>query len=180
MAIMTKEDYLELGQLYTREGKPQVALKNLHRALIKYLGAEGTPVTIDKRAAEQLPPELLSYYGLCIAIVEDRVQEGVSLCQSAISKDILRPEFYLNLGRVYLEARQKAKALETFRRGLEITEKNSELMQELKKFGSRRQPTLDSLPRDHFLNRTIGLLLHRFEKKTGRKKKTGSRRSHRR
>jgi tetratricopeptide (TPR) repeat protein len=180
MGIMQKEDYLELGQMYVKEGKPRVALKNLHRALLKYLGVESAPVTIDHQMAERLPPELLSCYGLCISIVEKRVHEGISLCQQAISRDILSPDFYLNLGRVYLESGQKAKALDTFRRGLVITEKNSELVRELKKFGIRRKPIVDSLSRDHLLNRTIGRMLHRAAKKPDPKKKSGSRRLKRR
>ena len=175
MSIMQKEDYLELGQMYAKEGKPRVALKNLHRALLKYLGVKSVPVTIDNQMAEHLPPELLSCYGLCIAIVEKRVHEGISLCQQAMTRDILNPVFYLNLGRVYLESDQKAKALVIFRRGLGMTEKNSELVRELKKFGTRRKPVLDSLPRDHLLNRTVGRMLHRAAKKSDPKKKTGGR-----
>jgi tetratricopeptide (TPR) repeat protein len=177
MSIMQKEDYLELGRLYVKEGKPQSALKNLHRALLMYLGIENAPATIDNRMAERLPPDLLSYYGLCIAIVEKRVHEGILLCQNAIAKDLLRPDYYLNLGRVYLESDQKAKALGTFRRGLEMTERNSDLVRELKKFGTRQKPVLDSLPRDHLLNRTIGRMLHRATKKSDPKKKPGGRRS---
>jgi len=172
MGVMRKEDYLELGRMYAQEGKPQSALKSLHLALLKYIGGENSPVTIDERVLELLPSELLSYYGFCIAVVEGRIPEGIAFCKNAISRDILRPEFYLNLGRVYLEAKQKAKALETFQRGLEITEKNSELMQQLKDFGVRKKPVLHFIPRGSFLNRYLGLLFHRVEGRSNGKKKT--------
>ena len=173
MGIMQKEDYLELGRMYAKEGQPEAALKSLHRALLKYIGVEGTSVQIKKEALEDLPSELLSYYGLCIALVENRVQEGMTFCRKAVSRDFLRSDFYLNLGRVYLKANQKTKALETFQRGLEMTEKNGDLMKELKKFGIRQKPALHFLPRGHFLNRYIGLLFQRANQKTtsGKKKR---------
>lgn len=163
MDTMRKEDYLELGQIYAMEGKLEAALKSLRIALFMYI-EEGQLDKIDKQALEHLPAELLSYYGLCIALVENRVEEGIRFCQKAARKDILRPDFYLNLGKVYLQSDQKARALVTFKRGAAVTEKNTQLLQELKKFGIRKKPVLSFLSRSHFLNRYAGLLLGRLKK----------------
>lgn len=167
---MRKEDYLELGQIYAMEGKLGEALKSLRNALFMYIG-EDPQAKLDKQALERLPLELLSYYGLCIALVENRVEEGIHLCQKAARKDIFRPDFYLNLGKVYSKANQKARALETFKRGAAVTEKNAQLMRELKKFGIRKKPVLSFLSRSHFLNRYAGLLLHRLKKTQTQRKK---------
>lgn len=159
-------DELELGKIYIDRGKPSEALKNLHQAILKHLGDQGISRPQDTKALERVPAELLSYYGLCLALVENRVHHGLTLCKMAIEKQMLRPEFYLNLGKVYLKANQKAKALSTFRKGLQLTEKNSALLNELKRYGLRRQPVLRFLPRSHFVNRYIGLLVNRARNKS--------------
>ena len=158
---MKVPDDLELGQIDLKRGKPEEALKSLHAAVLKHIGQTSFQ-TLDSKTIQRIPAELLSYYGLCVALVENRVQQGLNLCKKAIEKDILRPEFYLNLGKVYMKANQKVKALNTFRKGLQITERNSELMQELKRYGTRRMPALQFLNRSHFLNRYIGLILNRL------------------
>lgn len=170
MDTMRKGDYLELGQIYAMEGKLEAALKSLRNALFMYIG-EDPQAKLDKQVLEHLPAELLSYYGLCIALVENRVEEGIHLCHKAVRRDIFRPEFYLNLGKVYSKANQKARALETFKRGAAVTEKNAQLMQELKTFGIRKKPVLSLLSRSHFLNRYAGLLLHRLKKTQTQRKK---------
>jgi tetratricopeptide (TPR) repeat protein len=161
---MSKEEYLELGQIQAMEGKFGAALKNLTQAMSMYIG-DNSSDKISKQSLEALPSALLSYYGLCIAVMENRVEEGMRLCQKAVTKDILRPDLYLNLGKVYLQAKQKDRAVKTFRRGIQVTEKNAELIKELEKLGIRREPVLPFLPRRNFLNRYLGRIRQGLTKK---------------
>jgi tetratricopeptide (TPR) repeat protein len=161
---MKKEEEQELMRILGQKGRPEEALKSLHRAVLTYMGPEASLVVLEKAKLSSVPPEVLSYYGLCVALVENRVQEGMTLCKMAIEKDMLRHDFYRNLGKVYLKAGQKPKALQTFRKGLELTDKNSDLARELKKHGERRKPALSFLPRSNFVNRYIGLMMVRFSK----------------
>jgi tetratricopeptide (TPR) repeat protein len=162
MGTMQKEEYLELGLIYAREGNLEAALKNLAVALGKYTGLEDPRARVDEKLLEDIPLELLSYYGLCIALVKNHVEEGIRLCRKVLAKDVFRPEFYLNLGKVYLKANQKAKALKIFQRGLELGERSRDLKKELEKLGLRKKQVFGFLPRHHFLNRYAGLLLHRL------------------
>jgi hypothetical protein len=68
---------------------------------------------------------------------------------------------YLNLGRVHLAAGQKAAAIRTLRKGLRFGRSRS-IIQELKKLGIRKAPVVASLPRDHPVNKHLGLLFKRL------------------
>ncbi len=160
MGLMQKEDYLELGLLYAREGNYRKALRSIHAAMAKYAAQDDPQAAMEGVALEGLPTELLSYYGLCLALVENRIEEGLRFCTRSLELEPLRTDFYLNLGRVQIKADQKLEALKTFRRGLELTEQNNELLKELKKFGIRKKQVFSSLPRSHFLNRVLGVLIH--------------------
>jgi tetratricopeptide (TPR) repeat protein len=162
MGMMQNEEYLELGVLYVKEGNLRAALESLNTALLKYTTPQGSQAQIGERVLDRLPLDLLSYYGLCIALVQSRLEEGTRLCRLALAKDTLRPDFYLNLGKVYLKANNKAKALKVFQRGLEVSERNRDLANEVKKMGIRRHKPLGFLPRSNFLNRYSGLLLRRL------------------
>ncbi len=162
MEMMQNEEYLELGILYVKEGNLGAALKSLNTALLKYATLQESQAQMGERVLDHLPLDLLSYYGLCIALVQSRLEEGTRLCRLALAKDTLRPDFYLNLGKVYLKANNKAKALKVFQRGLEVSERNRDLAKEIKKMGIRKRQPLGFLPRSNFLNRYSGLLLRRL------------------
>lgn len=65
-------------------------------------------------------------------------------------------ECYLNLGRVYLRSGLKLRAVEVFRKGLSIDNKNPEIIAELRAMGLRNKSIISSLPRDNFLNKHLG------------------------
>jgi tetratricopeptide (TPR) repeat protein len=162
MEMMQDKEYLELGMLYVKEGNLAAALKSFNTALLKYTTSQESQAPMGERVLDRLPSDLLSYYGLCIALVQSRVEEGTRLCRMALAKDTLRPDFYLNLGKVYLKANNKAKALKVFQRGLEVSERNRDLVSEIKKLGIRRRKPLGFLPRSHFMNRYSGLMLYKL------------------
>jgi len=109
-------------------------------------------------------PELLSYLSYCIATERGQIYEALKLCNDALSQEPDNPVHYLNLGRIYLHAGKKEEALLILRKGLSFGE-NQTLRSILEKIGTRNKPVFPFLPRNHFLNKHIGLLLYRLKLK---------------
>lgn len=101
----------------------------------------------------------LSYYGLCLALGEGKVDEGLSFCKKAIGEIFFQPDFYLNLGKVYLKKGSREKAIMAFRQGLQFDNGNKQIISKLEQLGTRRQPFFFFLPRNHPFNKYLGSLL---------------------
>jgi tetratricopeptide (TPR) repeat protein len=106
-------------------------------------------------------PTLLSCLGFCLASEHGEVKKGRSLCLEALQQEPHNALHYLNLGRTYLAANQKTRALQSFRKGLKIR-RHPGIIWEMKRLGFRKAPVFSFLPRENFLNRYCGLLLHRL------------------
>ena len=61
--------------------------------------------------------EALSYYGLCIALVQKKYKLAIEFCQKAIELNFYWPDHYANLARVYVAASMRRKAIETIEKG---------------------------------------------------------------
>ncbi len=107
-------------------------------------------------------PELLSYLSYCMATERGQIYEALKLCNDALSQEPDNPVHYLNLGRIYLHAGKKEEALLTLRKGLSFGE-NQTIRSILEKIGTRGKPVFPFLSRNNFLNKYIGLLLHRLK-----------------
>ena len=92
----------------------------------------------------------------------EKIKDAISLCERALQVESQNVESYLNLGKVYLRAGLKIKAVETFRRGLKIDSENPEIIAELQLLGIRKKSVIPSLPRDNFLNKYLGIILSRL------------------
>ena len=113
-----------------------------------------------ERLSMQLPaPALWSYLGYCLARERQQYRHGQGLCQQALQQDPANTLHYLNLGRIYLLAEQKAKAIQVFRHGLKLGGDRL-ILRELKTLGLRRAPVFPSLQRSHLFNRFAGKLRH--------------------
>lgn len=106
-------------------------------------------------------PVVRSYLAVCLAKERRQVQKAVALCTGALQEEPNNPVHYLNLGRIYLLAGQKNKAILTWRRGLRFG-RNQYIVNELKHLGMRRPPVLESLGREHPLNRYLGILFKKL------------------
>ncbi|RPJ60656.1 MAG: hypothetical protein EHM24_27020 [Acidobacteria bacterium] len=121
-------------------------------------------------------PVVKSYLAYCKARERGQYGEGVRLCLSALAAEPHNPAHHLNLGRIHVLGRQKAKAIAAFRKGLssdavtnnipgaEATadgraRQQALILSELRRLGIRKRPPFPSLPRDHRLNRVFGKLL---------------------
>jgi tetratricopeptide (TPR) repeat protein len=103
---------------------------------------------------------VLSCLGYCLARERRDLAKALALCQEAVKQEPANPLHYLNLGRVYLLARQKHLAISSFRKGLRFG-RHQGIVEELKKMGRRRRPVFRTLGRKHFLNRFFGSLLNK-------------------
>jgi tetratricopeptide (TPR) repeat protein len=97
-----------------------------------------------------------------MATERGQIYEALKLCNDALSQEPDNPVHYLNLGRIYLHAGKKEEALLSMRKGLSFGE-NQTLRSLLEKIGTRGKPVFPFLNRNSFLNKYIGLLLHRLK-----------------
>ncbi|MGC2061365.1 MAG: hypothetical protein WA610_00175 [Thermodesulfovibrionales bacterium] len=153
-----KSHYFEEVQGLLRKGDGRSANILLEEALRKFPG----------------DPFLLSYYGCLVAIVRNNPREGISICRDAIRRldetipfgsEFFYPVFYLNLGRAYLKAEKKQEAINAFYRGLKNDPDNKDIHQELVKLGNRRRLPLPFLERSNPINKYIGMLISKDQKK---------------
>lgn len=106
-------------------------------------------------------PVARSALGYCIARERQQYQKALTLCREAMTENPVDPRHYYHLGRIYLLTRQKSQAITAFRRGLKH-QRYQPIIDELRRLGVRKPPVFSSLPRDHVLNKSLGILFTRF------------------
>lgn len=104
-------------------------------------------------------PLVSSYYGYCLALEGQSLKLARACCRDAIRAEPANSLHYLHLGRVYLLAGKRRKAIRTFHLGL-VHGPDPRIVLELKRLGIRRSPVFPALPRRHPINRIFGRLLH--------------------
>jgi tetratricopeptide (TPR) repeat protein len=153
----SKSEYFEDVKLMLRKGNSKEAIRVLRGALDIFPG----------------DPFLLSYYGCLVAVAENNPKEGVKICREAVAgfkksksvgSEFFYPVFYLNLGRAYLKDSNKTEAVKAFQEGLIHDPENHDLLWELKKLGTRKQPPLPFLQRSNPINKYIGMLISKVGK----------------
>ena len=144
--IFTPEESLAKGHDLLRSGLQNAALEQFARAY------EHDPSN----------PRFRSYYGWAVALIERRIDRGLSLCRSALRDAYDSPEVYCNLAKVLLAFGRKSEALRYLRRGLMIDPTNGMLLQEWRNLGVRKRPVLPFLSRRHLLNRMLGRIRGRM------------------
>jgi len=146
---MTGEEYLELGLAYIREKNWDSALNTLLESQKRF----------SDLPEEKVPPMLFSALGLCYTMARNNIMSGITYCQRAISLDQFEPDFYYNLGLIYLKTDDKKKAIAAFRKGLKLNPEHSGIWSQISQLGFRKRPLLSFLPRQHFLNKYLGMWL---------------------
>lgn len=106
----------------------------------------------------------LSYYGLSLAKAGMSTAEAISICRQTVKRHKNHPVLWLNLGRVYLMAGKKQRALEALDRGAQLAPGNRVLAQELAQLERRAHPVLSKLPRSHPVNVALGKLRRSMRK----------------
>jgi tetratricopeptide (TPR) repeat protein len=118
-------------------------------------------VHLEKALRLQPLPAVQSALAYCVARERLQFQRAFALCRAALSAAPADPRHHYHLGRIHLLASQKPQAIAAFRRGLKL-QRYQPIIDELRRLGVRKPPVFASLPREHFLNRTLGILLARF------------------
>lgn len=119
----------------------------------------------EEKLAFTKDPTAMSYYALCLAVVERNFEHALSLSMMAIKRDDKNPVMYLNLGRIFIRNGQKTLALRVFMRGLRLDRRHEELIKEIKTVGIRREPVFNFLSRGNIVNRIFGRLTYSWQMK---------------
>lgn len=142
---MTADELFEKGRALLNDNNPLAAL-----------------VFFEKAYALKKTPAIQSFLGMCIALERGKISCGLMLCNNAITVEPENPVHYLNLGKIYLKAGTRADAIETFRKGISFGD-NAEIKRILDNLGPRKKPVFPFLPRNSFLNKYTGLMMHRLK-----------------
>lgn len=141
---------IELNSLI-RKGLAEIDKGNTMMALIHF----------EEAAKLDSSPLVRSHLAFCLARERRQLQKAATLCNEALQEEPGNPVHYLNLGRIYLLAGQKNRAIQTWRRGLR-SGRNPQIVGELKRLGLRKPPVLKSLGREHPVNKYLGLVLQKM------------------
>jgi tetratricopeptide (TPR) repeat protein len=135
----------------TREGEYLRA----YTMFIEIYGTDEQPPLTTPKAANGL-----SFFGLCLALVQRKYKEAIELCKRAIDLEFYNGDHYANLSRVYTAAGKRKLAIETAEAGLKIVPEHEELLAVRKELGVRSRPTVPFLDRSHPINVTLGQSRH--------------------
>jgi dihydrofolate reductase len=105
--------------------------------------------------------ETASDLAFCMAKSGVDSQEALEIAEKSLEREPENPRIHLNLGRIQILAGAKERGLATLRKGLQLGG-GHEFLVELARCGTRTPPPIRSLPRNHPLNRYLGLMLHRL------------------
>jgi len=106
-------------------------------------------------------PGVKSKLAYCLAKERRQYQKAMALCREALEAEPNNPDHYYQLSRIYLVAGQKNQAIKSLRKGLKFR-RHQPIIDELTRLGARKEPVFSSLPREHFLNRSAGILLSKL------------------
>lgn len=106
-------------------------------------------------------PAIKSKLAYCLAIERRQFQQAMRFCREALELDAGNPEHYYQLGRIYIAAGQKKQAIKSLRKGLKF-KRHQGIIDELYRLGARKPVVFSSLPREHILNRSAGVLFSKL------------------
>ena len=135
-----------------------VKQENYLLALTMFLdvyGNEGDPPLRAAKAASGL-----SWFGLCLALVQRQYKSAIELARRAIDLEFYNGDHYANLTRIYLAAGNRKKALETAEAGLKLMPEHEGLLAARRAVGVRARPPLPFLDRSNAINVSLGQVRH--------------------
>jgi tetratricopeptide (TPR) repeat protein len=102
----------------------------------------------------------LSYFGLCLALVQKKFKPAIDLCKRAIELQFYNADHYANLARVYMAAGHRKKAIDIVEQGLKAHPEDEVLLEVRRQLGVRSKPPVPFLDRAHPINVTLGQARH--------------------
>jgi tetratricopeptide (TPR) repeat protein len=134
---------------------------------IEVYGGEDPPLPMLSKTASGL-----SYFGLCLALVEKRIKPAIDLCKRAIELQFYNVDHYANLARVYTAAGNRKKALDILDQGAKSHPDDESLLAVRRELGIRSRPPVPFLERSNPINISLGQARHAKKvAETERKKK---------
>lgn len=115
----------------------------------------------EQAVTEQRTPLSSSYLALCQAKTRGTFTDAIARAQEAVAADPSNLTLYHNLGCIYLLAGKRTEAIDTFRQGLRLGG-GADFTAELDRLGTRRAPPFKRLPRNHPVNKYLGIILSRL------------------
>ena len=113
---------------------------------------------IEIRSGARAPVKYLSYYGLCLAMVSNRLRVAQRICEGTVRAEFFDPDLHLNLGKVYSRLGDRRSAFDAFLRGLRLNPRHAGLVRAVRGMGIRKPPIVGFLSRANPLNRVLGQL----------------------
>ncbi len=113
-------------------------------------------------------PYYISFLGLSIARAEQKWDQAMELCETAVKLKRTEIQFHMNLMEVYALAGWREKALHKLDAALRLFGNDARLKRARSKVVQRRAAVLPFLGRSHFLNRKLGKLRDRVLKRLGK------------
>lgn len=138
------------AELFTK-GKD--ALVNDHTYLAR--------VCFENALNEERKPSYCSYFALTLAKSRGDFERAINLSDESIAAEPDNSEHYLIKGRILLIAGRRQEAIDVFRVGVQI-DRHPEILSELESLGTRGKPVIPSLPRNHPLNKFLGIVFARL------------------
>ncbi len=105
--------------------------------------------------------KVASYLGLAQVLTSDR--NGLLICRDAASSEAVDGDVFLNLACAEWHGENRKRALDAIFRGREIDPEHDQLLRACMLLDWRRRSVFPFLPRQHFLNRAMGRLMHRAQ-----------------
>ncbi len=150
MLVRPAEESFSKGMAALQQGRGMEALALFEAALV-----------IERRQGVARPQaRYLSFYGLCLGLEAKRVAEGIRYCRDALELEFFNPDLCWNLGRLLVQAGERAEGYAAFQTGLGLEPKHPGIQRELQRMGTRRPPAVQFLARSNPLNVILGRLTH--------------------
>lgn len=110
-------------------------------------------------------PDGLSWYGLCVAMINKQYEQALECCRVALERQPRYAPHHLNLVKIHLSSGNRKKAVEAAEKGLAAQPHDMELKGVRQQLGVRARPPVPFLERGHPVNVTIGQVRHAAKKK---------------
>ena len=118
-------------------------------------GGDDAPTQLNSKSAKGL-----SYFGLCIALVQKKYKTAIDLCKRALELEFYNGDHYVNLMKVYVAAGNRKKALESVEAGLKLHPDDEALLDARRSLGVRARPAVPFLGRTNPINVSLGRARH--------------------
>ena len=144
MAVTELQNQIHEGVVEARKGNTLLARVHLEEAIKKTRN-----------------PEVLAWYGYCLAKDKKAFGPAMELCKEALDAAPGNPDIYLAVGKLYLLAGRRRSAISAFNKGLKMG-RNDAIVRQLHLIGLRKSPVFSFLERDNSINVYVGIFLSKL------------------